>query len=108
MTLMCKSPMKERRQRRRQKSSFFMLQAEAVESRCRNDSGPGALEETSREEMCPPNKLRVRISGLCFKMTLILYFSQRFLREAQSLEVNVLRISPKSIGPSQLSFLLMN
>lgn len=87
---------------------LFMLQAEAVESGCRNDSGAGAFEETNREEMCPPNKLRVKIAGLCFKMSLILYFSQRFLREAQSFEVNVLRISHKSICPSQLSFLLMN
>lgn len=40
---------------------LFMLQAEAVESRCRNDSGTGALEENSREEICAPNKRRVGI-----------------------------------------------
>lgn len=86
----------------------FVLQVEAVESGCRNSNSAGALEETSRGEMYPPNKWRVGISGLCFKLSLILYFSQQFFHKARSLEVNVLRISHKSISPSQLSFLLMN
>lgn len=54
---------------------LFVLQAEAEQSRCRNDSCTGALKETSREEMCAPNKLKVGISELCFKITLILYFN---------------------------------
>jgi len=50
---------------------LFMLQAEAVESRCRNASDAGVVEELSREEMCPPNKLRVGILGLCFKSSFV-------------------------------------
>lgn len=85
-----------------------MLQAEAVESRSRNDSSTRALEKTSGEETCPQSKFRVVTSGLCFKIMLVLYLRQQFFREARSLDVNILRISHRNIAPSQLSFLLMS
>lgn len=91
MTLVCESPMKERRWRRGHLTK-------ALESTCRSDRGTGALEETSREEVCAPSKLRVGVSGLCFKLSLI-YFSQQFLPEAQSLEFNTLHILHQSIDP---------